>query len=859
MALRLGASAEMKYPWEAEIEAVEVERAKKFEKKLAVVHRERSQKHVEAINELGLDRWLYFRFVATLRSAFLLVSVLSIPKIVLLLRGSTLQQRDAFALVARVSLGNADTDARLQLGSLVLQLWDAPGFCALDAIQLATLVAAVGWFWARVVVWAIRNPEVKRVSAADYAVCVTGLPPRLTQEDANSRYDFEVVRHFESVLRAVSRIGNPMVCEVALVRSFGRALSAAEEREDVEIRLRRALMLSSTSESRYNFGGLRTAATVPGQVVSRLQSQVEALSHEIAAARMEESQRVVLGAYVIVGTKSERADLLGAYSFSSHFMSPLGKLLQGRSLRLDGRHPLVVTPAPEPGDINWPHFTSASWKRAANQALTILVVAVVLLACVAFSCLILLALVPARITAAAHCVAGGVALYSRDSFNFTESDTASLCTTPFLTGKSSILRCDCFCVPLHQRITDVDSCQSFQSTETTLSMVCCFVLAEISHHILSLAVPKLVKRWKLVLASEETRLSFLLLVIVQSAVPFATSVALLVTKALSREQSGGTSQLLVWEVDLGWYLHAAPVILLWSLSRCFEPLVAAAVRSCRCCSFFSEPELRQPLWRRYASLIPIVIVAAVTQTLLPWQAPLATVALAIRLRSERYMQLASSADTSTRQHSALSITLRFVRTAFLVCVVASCVGAFLGVWVFGISGAQRRGVVGEIFVTVRATTSPSWPLAVLLLCVIIAWTVTTATRTCSWASNCGKAHVLGRPYLPDSSGGVEAAQKKEITTGPVAAVANTAAVRSGSMENFQEAWLVMAHTGILSTYQMSEHPRYRGKSVLQELQSDLARLHTASSNRDSEVMSTLASVGDKAPSRKASQGNSSDG
>ena len=94
--------AELKYPWEQEIEdaqAAQEKQARRLEKAVEKNWKSSTQRRIEVIGEQGLDWWLYLHATRTLSIAFSLASLLAIPKLALIYQGTSVQQRDPFAWI----------------------------------------------------------------------------------------------------------------------------------------------------------------------------------------------------------------------------------------------------------------------------------------------------------------------------------------------------------------------------------------------------------------------------------------------------------------------------------------------------------------------------------------------------------------------------------------------------------------------------------------------------------------------------------------------------------------------------------------------------------------------------------------
>eukprot|EP00928_Gymnodinium_smaydae_P033585 TRINITY_DN24015_c0_g2_i1.p1 TRINITY_DN24015_c0_g2~~TRINITY_DN24015_c0_g2_i1.p1 ORF type:complete len:999 (-),score=123.97 TRINITY_DN24015_c0_g2_i1:251-3220(-) len=837
---------EFRYPWAADIEAERAERTRRLEQVVEKSWQSAALRREEAINEQGLDWWLYFRLLRTLSLAFLLSGLLAVPKLAVVTQGGVLQQGDIFALLARASLGNVAADTRLRIGSLDLRLFDEPLLGILDALQLGVVLVALAWFWLWHLPAVFQQSDVWPVSAADYAVRVDALPPRLADAQANLKYDFELLQHFEAVARkARSGPSSALVCEVALVRDFGRALATALRRGTLEQELR-ALDVNEAD-------GRRRA--------EELRRHVAKLQSEVASARREETDRAVIGAYVIMGTEEERDAILRAYRFSGCLSYavlrwlPLSVrwLFQASRLRFESRYPLVVSAAPEPEDIVWQNVQDSSLWRTLMRIVTGFIVCFVLAVCTLLTILVWEFLLQDRISSAARCAAG-------DSPRLDSAWTCHSSSSREFSDETTLRDvCSCVCGDPMSWTADSSTCLELQATEATFAVFACFVISEVSRVSLSLFVPVLVRTWRLVSSCGSDHTIFMILAVAHSLLPFIASIALLLMKSLAplRISSFGDGlaslkPTLVWEVDRGWYMHCAPVAALCVFVQWLVPPFAAL--SARCGvgrTLVVGREFKS--YERYVSVVAPTVVAATLQPLLPWQAPLAAVGLMLKIRSERYLYIRRRSESLPEQVApSVRHVLRPIRVAVIMCACAACAGAIVSIWVLGRKPHEFDSLVGEFFA--RAVASPVWPVSVVMLIVgsaviavaavrIVLWFAGgTPPRFCSsqWRRSGSASSNVTRGGRPTSSSGADLDSRR------------TDRQKDNDIVTFQEAWLIMTHSGGLPTYQLHDRPGYR--SALQELRPPASipaqKVVPPSYSQARSVNNTsLASVGERAPCR----------
>ncbi|CAE8642503.1 unnamed protein product, partial [Polarella glacialis] len=639
-----------RYPWDYEIEDdVGPDRARQQHDKERTVEQSWtsvSWTPLEEIGKYGLEYWIYFQALKTSCVLLFVVTLLSLPKLFFVLRGTVLQQRDPFAWLARLSFGNVDASTRLELGALSLGLGSttSAGFArgaltlgVFEALQLTAAPLFLLWFRLRLVPYLSSSPELPaEPSAADYALQIDGLPARLPDRQRHGRLDVDLASHFEQVLRdcpsaASSQSGGGLVCEATVVRDFRGSLLTFQEQERLDAAV--AWAAGSTKRTQQ----LREQAAAQRRLAQQAQKE-------------EEADRPIRRAFVILGSEEERDWLLSAYRFAR--IPLLGRLLQPSRLRLDGRWPLVLSPAPEPGDIVWAHLADgrrcsgpvAKPARLLARCFSALVLLFMFLLGSGLSLLVWWLSLGLRGAAAAQCSPWGAPSW------------ASACLSPpsvdqlLPVGSAWEPGCDCFCsadrgesavfgaLGASARRSSASLCEGGpQALEVTLAVCGCALVAELLHHFQTRFLPLTLPRWRALLASGTERDALAVLALASGSAPMTATLGLLGFKLLlsGNADHPGLGAALTWEADRGWYLHAAPVVGLWCFLRWMAPGARAIAMMCRA----SLRGQRFILWERYASLAALMGICLAMQPLIPYLAPLGAVGLFVQYWSEKYIFL----------------------------------------------------------------------------------------------------------------------------------------------------------------------------------------------------------------------------
>lgn len=794
---------DLQYPWEAEEQAAREAQEAHFEK---VAERgwqtpSVSQARLEEIRLYGLDHWIYLRFLRAISRLFALEALLAVPKLAVLSRSSGIQQRDPLAWLARLSLGNAVPGHNLKLGLVDLRVDDSSVLASIDALQWVILLSFIVWF----VIWFLptlaEDPELRLLSAADYAVQVDGLPPQLPEN--HHQYEMELIRHFEGVLRELQG-GDPNahVYEAALVRDFSRGLYAAQELLRLETELR---------------GGKLEEASPRALSAKRerhLKTRQEAMSKIVATSRMDEAERSVKRAYIICSTRKERAELLREYRFST--LPVVGRCLQPSHLWLYGRWPLTVRPAPEPTDIRWAHFGWSTQMHVRSRVTLVIYAALVFLTSAALCCMVWWSLLGIRGESAVQCTIGSTWRQSSDD------SLAPFCLSPPLLTADTIPSdtvweqgCDCMCTDRSRWWTDSGDCETLGALNASATTALIVIITECAHRFLLVVVPMLINSWHHILKSDVECSILSVITGCTCVVPVMSSFGHFFLKVILRSsRAQGLAEPLLWEVDRGWYLHAAPIVVLWCLLRWLRPVVFLCATFCKGAARVKEHAL---LRERYATLAAEVAIVVALQALLPCLTPLAALGLFLRYRVERRCLL--------RGQVVPQASLSFATSRRMICIAGTYMwlgvmaGSALAVWVFGDSEVARSDVDPQHSFISRGLTNTALP-ALLTLCLSI------CVPLCSRLSFFIKWFFVGPRH--------------------------ETATRERQM-NYQEAWLIMAHSGEIATYQLRDMPGEHGAAVLDSLHAEgAAHISSAPSflSREGDVTPNLAIVGDKAPTRE---------
>lgn len=807
---------DFKYPWEEEAQTEEEEQSRRGEQVVEKNWKSVANTRVEEAGKYGLGYWIYFQALKSLSFTFLAIAVLAIPKLLHVLDGKAVRQKDLMAVLAQFSVGNANPAKKISLGPLTFGFQNAAvvSLGILDVLQLSIVLFFITWFKFRRVPRIAQDPELRNISASDFAIAVDGLPSRLMEDKLHQKYDFEIAQHFETLLRSLP--GNDphsIVCEVALVRDFGTGLLTVQERDRAEATLRH----------------LRQGDAHP-KLEKTLEARIQMLNEEISGMCKDEGDRGILRAYVVFGTCEEKQRILREYRFSWLF-----HCCQSRRLRYQEKWPLYVSAAPEPSEIQWANFGYSRKQRTLRMASTYSFIVVVLLCVASLSLVAWWLLAEPRVMAAAKCAVGD---FHRGGGEGTGQGPEIEAETPWHPVPGAAGNSEdggsCFCTPAEYNEVSSEACQAFHSNEALGALVISVVVALGARHGLLRVLPVLIQRWRPPHGSDIGLSNFALLAISLSFCPMMASIAILGLKLkVSDGIAEGPTQPLIWEIELGWYLHSSPVVLVWCFVEWLAPIAVMIKALCK----REKSNLRIHLWEHYARLISAVIVSVTWLPLLPILAPLAAFGLSIRFWSEKYIFFRGLATLPAAQ--PLPTTIRLVHVALAQIWCAVVFSAILAVWALGHPAVAGSDAFG-------AGLQDAWgPTA-------------GASLPRAFLERVMAAPVLAFPALLALAAGCPPVLRMASYTLGCSCVAND----SKTQINFQEAWLVMTQHEQLASFQIRDHPDYQAGSALKTLQgTDNSRVMRASGrdvpgggrmmNQQLGKTSGVDAIGGKAPQRKS--------
>jgi hypothetical protein len=347
------------------------------------------------LSDLGIGLRLHFNFLNVLIVSFALLLVLNLPALLLYSSGSRIkeEEQDLLGLYA-LTLGNLGSVDSLSHWTTVrffgrdgrimgrIRLDDAAVLlAAMDALSCLVFAGMI-WYLGRMVQHAKKHQSKTILSAKDFTVHVTNLPPDVQKED--------LIDHFSALYpldgadwkgRAppagppkmpVSDLvhvgGNEhysgkWVAEVTLAQKNGRELHRFLAHGDKALELKRL---------RAYLKKYRPAAgAVPGSAYSRAERRLAQLKKDMAAiahslrknARRSEAEQECVGAFVLFEYPKSAERCLQDYNSQNlfaHWCVPQPLLFQGR-------HRLVVRPAPAPDDVIWENLQVSNWTRFARR------------------------------------------------------------------------------------------------------------------------------------------------------------------------------------------------------------------------------------------------------------------------------------------------------------------------------------------------------------------------------------------------------------------------------------------------------------------------------------------------------------
>lgn len=293
--------------------------------------------------------------------------------------------------------------------------------------------------------------------------------------------------------------------------------------------------------------------------------------------------------------------------------------------------------------------------------------------------------------------------------------------------------------------------------------------------------------WRAAYASQLEAAKMFLLAAAQVCAPLSPVCGLLALKWLWSEQvfqfqlgAAGANGLRLQQVDISFYKYAIPIILVWCCLR-WLAIIPETLRICRrshATSFM--------LWKQYASVASVVAVTIAFQPFAPCLPCVGFVGALIWYWAVKSV-IARGAVTvrfGTPVRLALLAARRFASFLWASSFLGCCFVAW-AVWHPSDTDMQgmTEGLCGPAF-PVSALASILLVLPLLLwLCRRILWVF------CGIGPPPGTRRPLVRNPRIDGSRRPQKAPRSRI--------------------NFHEAWLVMRHRSILSSYGLSEHPDYQ--------------------------------------------------
>ncbi|CAE7023982.1 unnamed protein product [Symbiodinium natans] len=718
------------------------------------------QVHLDDVEKYGLEYCIYFHTLRVLCGMFFVLALLATPALLFCLQGNSFVHDDLLSHLARLTLGNVSPTTMLNAGPFNLVLADvadprAVGFGLLLALQLAIPPLALSilslWSWPRL---ASHADLALEPSAADYALRVDGLPSQL---ELNGRtLEAELLSHFEAVLR--ERGADGLCCDVALRRNFRGALQAALDMQAWEH---------------------KAAATVrqtPGSRKARhALSRREAAARRVALHRRDEAERPVCSAFVVLGSEEERDWLLKRYRFAQF---SIFRPLQPRNLRLQRRWPLSLSAAPEPSDIVWTNFSDARilgpaalpWQcvvRVSTVAFLLVMFGLGSGGCL----LIFLATLGVPGEAAMQC-----GIWSLQD--------------PSFAAWNSACNCLCACEHVKARLLDTSQC-ALNDVESSLAVLACIVLVEMLQAISCWGLGWLMSFWKFNCASQLEASKVLLTAVAQACVPLSPACSLFALKWLWQHQvlttqiSAFAAEAQLQQLDLAFYIYAIPIICTWCLLR-WLVIIPEAFRICRrshATSFM--------LWKHYASVVAVVSVTIACQPLAPCLACIAWVGMLIWYCAIK--SIIVRGVVTVRYGMPVRLALRTAQRIAAMLWAASFIGCCLATW--ALQQPDTHGVEGLL-----GPALPSMVLATILLALpCLLW----LSRRLLWLL-CGMGSPPGtwRPLIRNL-------RNPRPNEGSAGSWWSWRTQKTPPRINFHEAWLIMRHRAILSTYSLSDHPEYQ--------------------------------------------------
>eukprot|EP00753_Platysulcus_tardus_P008360 PLAT15919.1.p1 GENE.PLAT15919.1~~PLAT15919.1.p1 ORF type:complete len:1334 (+),score=543.12 PLAT15919.1:95-4003(+) len=346
----------------------------------------------DALGDMGVGIELYFRFLLFMAAAFAIISVLSLPSLLLSLSGNRVaeEDRDVFGLSAftlgnqgeglsSVSIQDCETGRtdcnRTTVALLNTRVTATTAAYILSAADVMAMVAFafVIYMLRRSAALEKEYVDTSHVTLSDYAVYVTGLPSDVTEGD--------VLDHFKAVAAARRPDFKPVedadynnkfryldgaVADVVLARSNGRIIRRFLDINYIgyELRIARAAVKQALSV------GLLLASPRVQKLKSRvsvLQGKLQAMCERINSTATA-GDDACLGAFVVFNEDRTANEVLRAYRGSD----TVWRFFQADDLRLAGQT-LTVSRAPDPSTILWENMEVTKRERLGRQLLTAIV------------------------------------------------------------------------------------------------------------------------------------------------------------------------------------------------------------------------------------------------------------------------------------------------------------------------------------------------------------------------------------------------------------------------------------------------------------------------------------------------------
>lgn len=347
--------------------------------------------------------------------------------------------------------------------------------------------------------------------------------------------------------------------------------------------------------------------------------------------------------------------------------------------------------------------------------------------------------------------------------------------------------CLCACDLLKSRFPDTSQCE-LQEVESSMAVLACVVLVEILQAIACRGLRWLMPLWRAAYASQLEASKMLLLAVAQVCAPLSPVCGLLALKWLWSEQvlplqlgASGAIRFRLQQVDISFYKYAIPIIFVWCCLR-WLAIIPEALLICRrshATSFM--------LWKQYASVASVVAVSIAFQPFAPCLPCVGFVGALIWYWAVKAV-IARGAVTvrfGTPVRLALLAARRFASFLWAASFLGCCFVAW-AVWYP--SDTDTQGIV-------EGMCGPAFPVSVLASMLLALPFLLWLCRRILWLlCGIGSPPGTGRPLVrnPRTDGGSWRPQKVPM-----------------SRINFHEAWLVMRHRSILSSYGLSDHPDYQ--------------------------------------------------